>query len=1286
VYRVSRVADGRLAAIKVAGRAEPESNAQLRREAEAMSRVGPPFVPEILATGMHDGRFFVAMDVVEGPTLADRLVAEGGAMPLARFGPAALAILEAVEAVHRHRLVHRDLKPENVFVLDAVGAGAPVTAKIIDFGSVRIDDALLLQEEAAVGTPEYMAPEQCDGKVDVDARADVYALAILFYEMLTGAPPFWGNSADVREGQRARRPPRPSAKIPQQLSDVILECLAKDARRRLADAGSFRGALVPILARAGAAPSVAPAAMTTGSAAANGPPAGPMALAKPASAREKRTVSLLYFQSTQGTAAVQRELAAFGAQLAHASGTQFVATFGHEVDLNPVRRSVSAGNNLVARGHCAAALVEVGQVSVQVRADGGHRFFSALFSRKDRFPGPDDKGILLTAAARELVPELAASVIPDRTGVFRLERRNVSLETTSTISGPLPDAPVGRDDVLHRLAASAVAASTASTPTLVTVLAEPGHGKTLVARTLADRLERLGIAEVLLAAGEESMGTASPSSRLLLARCLDLPPQAPPDFGKNLLEQKLKSGADRQAWVAASLILGWAPIEHPEVRALSAAPGALRAASSRAVGEALRLRARGKPVLLLFDDANLADDATLDALEYATLEEAGAPIWVCVFCQPMLEKGRPTWGRRAAASERHVLEALPEEDAVELARRLLRPVENVPKAVLARLVERTRGVPHLLVELVAGLKREGLVRRAERGTGCVLATEELERLPDLPIVQWSASREIEKLPQDLASHARLASVLGGGFTVDEVDAIVRILERKGSVDDVRLDSSVAVDRLVRSGMLVRRRKGAIDFRHDLLRETVYRTVPDTIRQGVHAAAFEMYARGGGGAEALARLALHASRCGMKEQAASAYMALAEQARARQAYLEGELMYGRALEHIDDAADAQACAAAHGRGLMRVRLSRLEDALKDYVLARERARRHGGDAEREILIMSDEASAADWMRDFARLASLARDASAASRALATPSKLVQARVLMVVGLAHHRVDELEEAVRVNLQAAAEAESLGDAGYETFVVSLVLAGFDAAVLGKGDEAEGILARAIEAAEQRGDVMHLAGALNNRAPLWYARGDVDRFFQDAERILRLARDAGLDTMEYAALHNLGETEYLIDRLESAREHTLRAADFARRMWGSECVEACGREVLLARIRFYGGEVDEARALVDSLEQRFAGLREAGKAHEWLSPADQTMFDGVALATRGGTEAEWDSLLLRAEKNNPQVHERMELLELRGIAEAARGDAALARRHLEQALRLSPEQLLARRVESRLRRMAGT
>src|SRR5262249_12617220 len=137
------------------------------------------------------------------------------------------AILDTLELVHARGYVHRDLKPENIFVGDD-----PLRARLVDFGLAKMleqgDDPTLTAPERLLGTPEYMAPEQCVAGGPVDPRSDLYAIGVILYEATTLRPPFFGSRADVLAGHRLIRPPRPSRflPIPAPLEEVLMRCLA----------------------------------------------------------------------------------------------------------------------------------------------------------------------------------------------------------------------------------------------------------------------------------------------------------------------------------------------------------------------------------------------------------------------------------------------------------------------------------------------------------------------------------------------------------------------------------------------------------------------------------------------------------------------------------------------------------------------------------------------------------------------------------------------------------------------------------------------------------------------------------------------------------------------------------------------------------------------------------------------------------------------------------------------------------------------------------------------------
>ena len=169
----------------------PETMGRFRREARALAAFSHPNVVTIHDFGVStDGRAFLVMEYLVGPTLRQLLRGEGALPP-----PRALEILQgivaAVEAAHRHRIVHRDLKPENVILSRGDTGEVP---KVLDFGLARLAPGGGTAEgetdtRGVAGTPRYMAPEQMSGAA-VDPSWDRWALAVIAYEMLTGVHPF----------------------------------------------------------------------------------------------------------------------------------------------------------------------------------------------------------------------------------------------------------------------------------------------------------------------------------------------------------------------------------------------------------------------------------------------------------------------------------------------------------------------------------------------------------------------------------------------------------------------------------------------------------------------------------------------------------------------------------------------------------------------------------------------------------------------------------------------------------------------------------------------------------------------------------------------------------------------------------------------------------------------------------------------------------------------------------------------------------------------------------------
>ncbi|HVJ92538.1 MAG TPA: protein kinase [Labilithrix sp.] len=264
VYRAFQRGIDRDVAVKILHR-ELSANAQLvarfTREAKVASRLQHPNVVQVFLAGqLPDRAMYIVMEYLDGLSLQSALAAAGGALPLNRAIHIALQLCEATGEAHAQNIVHRDLKPENVMLVRR--GSDPDCVKVLDFGIARLnwgDQSVATAAGLIFGTARYISPEGAQGEI-VGPAGDVYSIATLLYQMLSGRTPFDGDQAVGILVQQIHDPAPPlraiprAAYVPEPIANVVMASLAKNPAAREPDARAFGQAIFDAARLAGLSP------------------------------------------------------------------------------------------------------------------------------------------------------------------------------------------------------------------------------------------------------------------------------------------------------------------------------------------------------------------------------------------------------------------------------------------------------------------------------------------------------------------------------------------------------------------------------------------------------------------------------------------------------------------------------------------------------------------------------------------------------------------------------------------------------------------------------------------------------------------------------------------------------------------------------------------------------------------------------------------------------------------------------------------------------------------------
>jgi tetratricopeptide (TPR) repeat protein len=1186
VYRAHQPNMGRDVAIKVITGAMGRDDAavqRFQREARLIARLEHAHIlPVYDFDGGHEPPYIV-MRYLDSGTLGD--VLERGKLSAEEVIYLLRQVGSALDYAHRQGIVHRDVKPSNILI-DREG-----NAFVADFGIARMTSsdsgAQITVAGAIVGTPGYMSPEQVMGGDDVDHRADIYALGVVLFEMLTGQLPY---IADTLSGLLMMhiQEPVPSAvercpDLCSEVDEVIVRALAKDPAQRYASAVALTEALAAAL---GGKVSDSPARLRQ--AVRDSLVSGQARRAASSSetpSEQNKMVSALYANAAEyaeivdqvegGQAARQamdalweaseRVVEVHGGLVLSRTEEAMLALWGADAAReDDTQRAIRAALAIQAtlREQGAAVLVEeedeplplgigihTGLALLTPDAESGaYTASGATLSLANRLMQQAGGAILITHDTYNQVRGVfdVEPDIPLRARRGRGASRQGTLKVYRVLAAKarafhrsargvegVETRMVGRESELKLLQDAFLDAVEERETQVVTVVGGAGLGKSRLLFEFTEWSDLHPEQFWLLRGRARPEMTQRPYALLrdLLSFRFEIHDNDSPAEVRTKLERGIEGqiGQDGEMAHLIGHLAGYDLSDSPFVAGLLAdAQQLTRRARQLFIRWARELCARN-PVVMELDDIHHADDASLDLLSALVSAEEDLPLLVICLARPSLFARRPAWGSGQDYHTRLELRPLGKRESRGLAREILRKVDQVPKAMRDLLVARAEGNPYYMEELVKTLIDERVIVKDSDDAWRVEATRiDHISVPATLLGLLQARLDSLLYPEKLT--LQRAAVVGRVF----YDSTLAALD---AADETHLDDLPGILRqLTEHGFIHARETTAFEgsveysFAGAMLRDVLEDTLLRSQRRSYNAAAagWLIQASAERVDEYGATIAEYYQRAGEGEKAAYYLRRAGQKALLVGVPREARALFERALALLPKGAP---------EGLpLRLRLGEACCLLGEYPAAREaltdaleeaRGREEGGYA----------ADAHYWLGQVAGLAegeyagAQGHLEASLSLARAGDDRVRLARALYGLGDVHWRLGDLDAARTYCEDSLALARQLGDVAQELYALNRL--GVLAHVRGDPDKGQCLLEETHALALQTGNRERAGAALNNLGEIARQRGDIAAAQEYYRQALSIIRETGEQDFVSLVLLNLVGGFIRLDDLAAAQRH---------------------------------------------------------------------------------------------------------------------------------------------------------